>query len=169
MRRALASLSLLGSLLCLSACSTELSESDAMFRVADRSGSVQVALVASAANGSQYRLRKATFEVSGNAMLTLSSRDRDQLRAPLPEGDYQLFLRPGYELIERAADGSERVISAQLNTPNPLHLHVAPHMDGSVALSFRAEQGEIAFGRARGLEAQRPSSTEAVLASTLGR
>jgi len=169
MRRALASLPLLGSLLCLSACSNELSESDAMFPSVDRSGSVQVALVSNAANGAHYRLRKATFEVSGNAMLTLSSRDRDQLHAPLPEGDYQLFLRPGYELVERAADGSERLISAQLNTPNPMHLHVAPHTDGSVALSFHAEQGEIAFGRDRGLQARRPSSAEPVLASTLGR
>jgi hypothetical protein len=165
MRRALASLFLL----CLSACGSELGESEAMFRVADRSGSLQVALVANDASGAQYRLRKATFEVSGNAMLTLSSRDRDQLHAPLPEGDYQMFLRPGYELVERAADGSERVISAQLHTPNPLHLHVAAHTDGSVALSFRAEHGEISFGRARGLRAQRAHSGEAVLAASLGR
>lgn len=165
MRRALASLLLL----CLSACGNDLGESEAMFRITDRSGSLKVALVANDASGAQFRLRKATFEVSGNAMLTLSSRDRTHLEAPLPEGDYQMFLRPGYELVERAPDGSERVISAQLNTPNPMHIHVTAHTDGSVALSFLAEHGEVAFGRAHAPRARGAHVGEAVLASSLSR
>jgi hypothetical protein len=150
----------------LSACESELRESDAMFRVADESGSLKVTLLGMGENGKQYRLRKATFEVSGNAMLTLAGRDLDKLYAPLPEGDYQMFLRPGYEIVERSADGSERVIPARLNSPNPMRLHVASHVDGSVALSFRAEHGDIAFGHTSGLRASVAVPGEAVLAAS---
>jgi hypothetical protein len=76
-----------------------------------------------------------------------------------------MFLRPGYELLERDADGSERVITAQLSSPNPTRLHVAARTDGSVALSFRAEHGDIAFGQGRGLSASVASGV-AVLAAT---
>lgn len=162
MRRVFAFLSLLA----LSACGTELRESDAMFRAADESGSLKVALLGKSENGQQYRLRKATFEVSGNAMLTLSGRDLEKLYAPLPEGDYQMFLRPGYELVERSADGSERVIPAHLNSPNPMRLHVVAHVDGSVALSFRAEHGDIAFGHASGLRASVATPSDTVLAAS---
>jgi hypothetical protein len=161
MPRALAFLCLLA----LSACDVELRESDAMFRVSDDSGSVKVTLVGKDAIGKQYRLRKATFELSGNAMLTLQGRDGDNVHTPVPQGDYQMFLRPGYELVERDADGSERVITAQLSSPNPTRLHVAPHTDGSVALSFRAEHGDIAFGQRRGLSASVASGVT-VLAAT---
>lgn len=162
MRRAFAFLCLLA----LSACGTDLRESEAMFRAADESGSLKVTLLGKGENGHLYRLRKATFEVSGNAMLTLAGRDLDKLSAPLPEGDYQMFLRPGYELVERSADGSEQVIPARLSSPNPMRLHVAAHVDGSVALSFRGEQGEIAFGSARGLRASVAAPGETVLAAS---
>lgn len=149
MRRVLALLCLLA----LPACATDLRESDAMFRVSDDSGSIKVALVGKDAAGKSYRLRKATFEVSGNAMLTLQGRDDADLQAPLPQGDYQMYLRPGYELIERTADGSDRAVTARLSSPNPARLHVTSRIDGSVVLTFRAEHGEIAFGEGRGLPA----------------
>jgi hypothetical protein len=144
MRRALAFLCLLA----LSACGSELRESEAMFHLSDDSGSIQVALLGSDANGTQYRLRKATFELSGNAMLTLQGRNHDQVSTPAPQGDYQMFLRPGYELVERDPSGNERVIHASLSSPNPARLHVTAHKDGAVALSFRTEHGDIAFGQA---------------------
>jgi hypothetical protein len=165
MRRALALLCLLA----LPACGAELGESDAMFRVSDDSGSVKVTLVGRDAAGKQYRLRKATFEVSGSAMLTLQGRDRDDLRAALPQGDYQMFLRPGYELVERAADGSEHPVVAQINSPNPALLHVTAHADGSVALSFRAEHGDIAFGQGRGLRVSAAAAGQTVLAASRPR
>jgi hypothetical protein len=143
MRRALAFLCLLA----LCACGSELRESDAMFRLSDESGSIHVTLLGSGANGKQYRLRKATFELSGNAMLTLQGRNYDHVSTPAPQGDYQMVLRPGYELVERDPSGSERIVPAFLNSPNPAHLHVTAHTDGAVALTFRAEHGEIAFGQ----------------------
>lgn len=150
MRRALALLCLLA----LPACEADLHESDALFRISDDSGSLNLTLIGKDAAGKEYRLRKATFEVSGNAMLTLQGRDHEQLSTPLPQGDYQMFLRPGYELLERDSEGSERAVSARLSSPNPVRLHVAARSDGSVALSFRTEHGDISFGQARGLRAR---------------
>jgi hypothetical protein len=142
MRRALAFLCLLA----LSACGSELRESDPMFRLSDDSGSIKIPLLGSDASGKQYRLRKATFELSGNAMLTLQGRNHDHVSTPAPQGDYQMFLRPGYELVERDPSGNERVVPAYL-TPNPARLHVTARTDGAVALSFRAEHGDIVFGQ----------------------
>lgn len=163
MRRALAFLCLLA----LPACESQPRESeDVMFRASDDTGSLRVALVASDANGKSYRLRKATFELSGNAMLTLNCRDQEALQTPLPEGNYQMFLRPGYELVERTADGEEHVISAQLKSPNPMLLHVSSRVDGNVALAFRGERGDIAFGESRGLRAGAAEPATVLAAST---
>jgi hypothetical protein len=162
MQRALAFLCLLA----LCACETDLRESDAMFRISDSSGSINLKLIGKDASGREYRLRKATFEVSGNAMLTLQGRSHDDLSAPLPQGDYQMFLRPGYELVARDEDGSEHIVPAKLNSPNPARLHVSARTDGAVALSFRGEHGDIAFGRARGLHATVTNGQTVLAAST---
>jgi hypothetical protein len=161
MRRALAFLCLLA----FPACGPDTRESDAMFRISDDSGAIKVELVGTDAAGTTYRLRKATFEVSGNAMLTLQGREGTGLYAPLPQGDYQMYLRPGYELVEQDADGHDRVVDARLSSPNPTRLHVTSRVDGTVALSFHAERGEITFGERRALRASGTTEPTVLAAS----
>jgi hypothetical protein len=145
MRRALLSLFLFG----LVGCSGELSDSDNLFRVADASGSIRVPLVGEDAAGHKYHLRGATFEVSGTAMVTLNdSASSDALATPLPTGGYQMYLRPGFQVVEVGEDGSERAIPAVLSSANPALFSVAPRATGRLHLAFRHGDVEIAFGGA---------------------
>jgi hypothetical protein len=146
MPRALAFLCLIA----LAACTAELPESDALFRPSDDSGSIQIRLLGSDASGRQYRLRHATFELSGSAMVTLSTTRQDavqnSLYTPLPSGTYQLFLRPGYEVVELAHDGEERTVAARLDLEGPLQIDVLARRDQQVALRFLRDEQEITFG-----------------------
>jgi len=164
MPRALAFLCLIA----LAACSSELPETDAMFRPSDDSGSIQIRLLGSDAAGRQYRLRHATFEVSGSAMVTLSTSPLDpkqrSLSTPLPSGTYQVFLRPGYEVIELAHDGAERSVPARLGAPGPLWIDVVPRRDQQVALRFLAGEEEITFGAQAARADARPAAHDRVLA-----
>lgn len=147
MRRAFAFLCFIA----LTACGADLQQDEgAMFRMSDDSGSLLVRLRGSDAEGKTYRLRNATFDVSGTAMVTLSDqgqgRAKDALSTPLPTGAYQVYLRPGYQLVELGADGSERVVSASLSSPHPLLVRVGVRSDHQVALRFRHADAEIVFG-----------------------
>jgi hypothetical protein len=143
MRHVLALLCLAG----LAACSGEFADSEVLFRVADNSGSIEVPLVGRDATGRTYRLRGATFEVSGTAMVTLSNPARgDALSTPLPTGGYQMYLRPGYRIVEVAEDGSERAIPAMLSSANPAQFSVEPRANGRLRLAFRHGEVSIAFG-----------------------
>lgn len=143
MRHVLASVCLV----LLAACSGELSDSESLFRVADTSGSIELPLVGSDAAGRTYHLRGATFEVSGTAMVTLSDPAQARtLTSPLPMGTYQLFLRPGYRVVEVAENGSETAIPAQLSSANPAPFRVEPRGDGRLRLTFRHGDVRIAFG-----------------------
>ena len=164
MPRALAFLCLFA----LAACSSELPESDTLFRPSDDSGSIQIRLLGSDASGRQYRLRQATFEVSGSAMVTLSTSAQDpqqrSLSTPLPSGTYQVFLRPGYEVIELARDGAERSVPARLGARGPLWVEVVPRHDQQVALRFLAGEQEITFGAQGPTADARPAAHDRVLA-----
>jgi hypothetical protein len=148
MRRAFAFLCFIA----LTACGTELQQDEGtMFRMSDDSGSLLVQLRGSDAEGRAYRLRNATFDVSGTAMVTLSDQapggtSRDALSTPLPTGSYQVYLRPGYRLVELSADGSERVVAASLRSPHPLRVRVGVRSDHQVALRFHNASAEIVFG-----------------------
>jgi hypothetical protein len=150
MRRAFAFLCFIA----LTACGTELQQDEGtMFRMSDDSGSLLVRLRGSDTEGRSYRLRNATFDVSGTAMVTLSdqgqSGSKDALSTPLPTGAYQVYLRPGYQLVEVSADGSERVVAASLSSPHPLHVRVGVRSDHQVALRFHNASAEIVFGTSR--------------------
>ncbi|HEX6245548.1 MAG TPA: hypothetical protein VFZ61_31710 [Polyangiales bacterium] len=146
MRRALASLWLIT----LAACTGELPEADSFDRLSDTVGSLQIRLSGTDASGRRYQLQKATFELSGTAMLTLSTAgDAPRAKAlstPLPSGAYQLFLRPGYEVVELGSDGAERTIAAKLKSQRPLLVSVVARTDQRVALCFSASDRDISFG-----------------------
>lgn len=136
-------------LFCLAglACSGEFADSEVLFRVADTSGSIEVPLIGTDATGRRYNLRGATFEVSGTAMVTLSNPTRaDTLSTPLPTGGYQMYLRPGYRIVEVDEDGSERAIPALLSSANPAQFSVEPRANGRLKLAFRHGDVSIAFG-----------------------
>lgn len=155
MRHVLASLCLV----VLTACSGEFSDSETLFRVADTSGSIELPLVGSDSAGRTYHLRGATFEVSGTAMVTLGSPAAARtLTSPLPTGTYQLYLRPGYRVVEVAESGTEQVVPARLSSANPTPFSVAPRADGRLRLAFQHGDVRIAFGAPQALpHAARPA------------
>lgn len=130
----------------LTACSSEFADSDALFRVADTSGSIEVPLLGTDAAGHTYQLRGATFEVSGTAMVTLSTSPAARsLATPLPMGRYQLYLRPGYQVVEVTEKG-QHPIPARLSSKNPVPFQVEPRASGRLKLAFRHGDVSIAFG-----------------------
>jgi hypothetical protein len=148
MRHVLASLCLV----VLAACSSELSDSEPLFRVADTSGSIELPLVGADAAGRTYHLRGATFEVSGTAMVTLGGlASARTLTTPLPTGSYQLYLRPGYRVVEVDQQGDERTVPARLSSANPAPFSVEPRADGRLRLTFQHGDVSIAFGAPRAL------------------
>ncbi|MDB4990419.1 MAG: hypothetical protein JWN04_5597 [Myxococcaceae bacterium] len=150
MRRALLLLALL-----FPACSREFADAD-LFAQPDLSGSVRIPLAATLADGTTYLLRNATVEISGAAMLTLSSTAatdlsarRDAISSPLPAGTYTLFLRPGFQLIEVDPSGVERQVDAQLAGQNPLAFAVRELEDATLKLSFApaaSKTDRVVFG-----------------------
>jgi hypothetical protein len=140
---------LLSLALCLVACSDDLAEGDLM--VADLSGAVRIPLEASAADGTTYRIQGATFEISGSAMVTLSDRDSkgqaDELVSPLPAGGYSMYLRPGWELVSIAADGTVTKLTATSVARNPMAFQVNEAATASPQLVFKVGERELSFGR----------------------
>jgi hypothetical protein len=142
MRRAIA----LTLALLLSACMRESPEPEQF--ADDQNGTARVALTARASDGTTYVLRDSTVEISGSALLTLSPRsaDDESLTTPLPSGSYSLFLRPGYRVVALAADGSERVVAAQLVSANPRRFALRPLEDALVKLTFAIADERVVFG-----------------------
>lgn len=139
-------------------CSRELLDQD-LFAQPDLSGSVRIPLSTTRSDGVTYLLRDATVEISGSAMLTLSSASapakrntvaRDALTTPLPAGSYTLYLRPGFRLVEVDQTGKERALEATLSMHNPLHFTVREFEDATLKLSFTEagvpDPGRIVFG-----------------------
>jgi hypothetical protein len=141
---------LLSLALSLVACSDDITTAEGDLIEADLSGAVRVPLEASAADGTSYRLKGATFEISGSAMVTLSDRDSkgqaDELVSPLPAGGYSMYLRPGWELVSIAADGTTTTLSAAAIARNPIAFQVTEAGTASPALVFKVGDRELAFG-----------------------
>jgi hypothetical protein len=153
--------------LLLPACDRELLDQDA-FAASDLSGAVRIPLSTTAEDGTTYLLRDATIEISGAAMMTLTSPsatdlsslarpgarfDRargasggDALTTQLPAGSYTLFLRPGFTLIEVDPSGSERRIEAALAGDNPLHFSLREIQDRTLKLTFAEGDRRVVFG-----------------------
>ena len=155
MRRAL----VLALALLLPACDREQLDQD-VFVAPDLSGSVRIPLSTTAEDGTTYLLRDATIEISGAAMMTLTSpgatdlRSRaapyastdDALTTPLPAGSYTLFLRPGFALIEVDPSGGEHRIEAALAGGNPLHFSLREIQDRTLKLTFTEGDRRVVFG-----------------------
>jgi hypothetical protein len=145
--------------LSLSACSDALTDSQGSFAEPDLSGSLRIPLLVEDAEGESYRLRGADFEISGSAMLSMSDRNgvraRESLVTRLPPGQYTVFLRPGWRLMQRGADGTEKLASAALLSPNPVTLDVSELGDESVRLVFQKDGKELRLGGSTGVRVTR--------------
>ena len=123
---------------------------DGSFMQSDMSGSVKIPLTATDAEGNTYRLRAATFEISGAAMVTLSERDAkkdaDSVVTPLPPGTYSLYVRPGFEMVSVANDGTTSVVSATMASKNPVNFTVHQMSDESLKLEFKNGSASLVFG-----------------------
>ncbi len=158
--------------LLLPACDREFIDHDGVAQ-ADLSGSVRVPLSTTTDDGTTYVLRTATIELSGSAMLTLTTnqagpkqgtqdpaRERsepraraatrqpvgDALAARLPAGSYSLFLRPDFQLVELDPAGGERPVDARVTGPNPSHFKLREVEDATLKLTFERAGQTIVFG-----------------------
>jgi hypothetical protein len=142
---------LLSLALSLVACTDDLTNHEGDLVMADLSGAVRIPLEASAPDGTSYRLKGATFEISGSAMVTLSDGDAreqaDELVSPLPAGGYSLYLKPGWELVSIAADGTVTTLTATSVARNPTPFNVAEAATASPELVFKVGERELSFGR----------------------
>jgi hypothetical protein len=156
-------------LLALTACDPELANQEPLFSLAEGAGSLKLPLVGVDAEGRTYRLRQGTFELNGSAMMTLGVDDKVEARkslvTPLPSGEYQAFLRDGFQLVEVAADGSELPVQALLSSPNPARFDVDPRSDQELRLTFRRGEHTIALGGNGKARVARRAAEQSVLAS----
>jgi len=135
----------------LVACTDELSAAEENYAGHEVTGAVHMPLTARGANGKNYRLRNATFEITGAAMFTVADRDAprpdaDSLVTTLPAGGYSLYLRPGWELVEQSADGTDLPTQASLTSKNPMTFEIGRTLDARVTLTVHAGDQDLQFG-----------------------
>jgi hypothetical protein len=109
-------------------------------------GVLQMPLVATA-EGNTYRLRHATFTVTGPTAATLDSEaqpDAASLTATLTTGAYSIALAPGWSL-ERLDGGGAVVVSAALTSPNPTTFTIAAAATTMVAYQFTTDGRVVTF------------------------
>src|SRR5262245_40441949 len=81
-------------------------------------GSMSLALSATSPSGKVYRLRNASFTITGPRSVTLrtpavgAGESETFLRTMLLSGDYSVQLQPGFQIWRIAADGSEGLVTA---------------------------------------------------------
>jgi hypothetical protein len=101
-------------------------------------GRVDLELSAGTATSS-YRLSNATFQITGDHELTLSSEQAPTatvVTASLPTGSYSVTLEPGWQLLAQGEDG-EAPVKAELSSKNPLPFSIEQGRRTHVEFSFR--------------------------------
>jgi hypothetical protein len=139
--------------LSLMACSDDLRAAEDGFARDEITGTVHMPLTAQGGDGKSYRLRHATFEIAGAAMFTVGDRDlrepdAETLTTTVPAGNYSMYLRSGWELVERSADGKEQVTAATLASDNPIIFEIGRTLDARIVLKLRAGDKDLVFGGA---------------------
>jgi hypothetical protein len=111
-------------------------------------GVLQMALTASA-EGHTYRLRHATFAITGTSSATLDSEaqpDATSLTATLATGAYSIELAPGWSL-ERLDAAGPVTVAATLTSPNPTTFAIATGATTTVAYQFATDGATVSFGQ----------------------
>jgi hypothetical protein len=134
-------------------------------QLAEGQGSVELALVTTAPSGTVYRLRYATFMLSGPQQIRVSTRedlatrDDTSLTTPLLVGQYSVALEPGWQLLRVDENGVEHGVAAVVSSANPQTLTVLSGQKSALNFNFRITNGEaVAFGDAEiGISVEEPS------------
>ncbi len=113
-------------------------------------GSVRMALEASGASGTRYRLDEATFEISGPTTVTVSSEpDEEFIKVDLTEGAYTTSIQPGWQLVVVAADGTTTPIDATLVSASQVATPIVTGEQTEVRFDFDISGEIIPFGFGR--------------------
>lgn len=107
-------------------------------------GTMRMPLRAVSADGTEYRLRQATFEITGSQNANILSEDyltSEVAEMVLGVGNYQVELT-GIWQMERIVDGLPEPVDATLVSENPVPFMIQDQ--GVTAVTFRFEvDGEI--------------------------
>jgi hypothetical protein len=110
-------------------------------------GSIRMALTATA-NGHSYRLRQATFTISGPTSTVLDGEaqpDEAALTAVLDVGSYTILLGGSWFLERLDANGPFQV-NATLTSPNPQTFAITNGMTTGVSFSFTTDGTMVTIG-----------------------
>jgi len=137
--------------LSLTACHDDLSTAEDSLLDSEVSGVVRMPIAARGTDGKTYRLRNATFEITGAAMFTVEGRNApdaraDALATTVPMGNYSVYLRPGWEMIVESADGQIEKAEASLASRNPMAFEIGRTMDTRLSLTMRVGDRDVVFG-----------------------
>lgn len=137
---------------CVYSCATN---SDAPSSTSDvaNSGSVNLPLVTTTAEGRSFRLENASFKFVGASNQTVSApADAKALQIKLPVGSYTVELLSGWQLSELLSAGVAQHVEATVSGANPLPLVVTK--DGTTDAIFQLQlskdpTGATGTGRVR--------------------
>ena len=138
---------ILAATLPLAAVSTSCGDSSS--QEASALGNLQLRLLGHSSSGLAYRLRQATFEITGTSTATLSSetdRDAESLVEELPVGPYEVSLSTGWFLEKQASDGTFERVKAVLTSANPTQFSIAEQQTTKVQFAFKAGDDVIEVG-----------------------
>jgi cysteine-rich repeat protein len=109
-----------------------------------------MALEASGASGTRYRLDAATFEIVGPTTVTVSSEpDEEFIKVDLAEGAYTTSIQPGWQLVVVAADGTTSPIDATLVSASQVATPIVTGEQTEVRFEFDISGEIIPFGFGR--------------------
>jgi hypothetical protein len=147
----------LGLCLVLTGCAGSIDESSAgqSDQESADQGTVELALTTVGKSGDVYRLRYATFDLTGPQHVRMSTRedlateDGKSLETSLLAGRYEVSLEPGWQLLRVAKDGTEQGVDAVVTSLNPQALNVRAKETNKLSFAFRIATGDdLAFGDA---------------------
>jgi hypothetical protein len=114
----------------------------------DSSGSLRMPLTAVSASGRLYRLRNATFDITGTQSTSLSSETdpaAQDLVANLPTGSYSIQLRDGWRM-ERQSDGGFANVAAALTSSSAVMFAINDRQITNVAFRFAVGNDVVVVG-----------------------
>src|SRR5262245_1499812 len=116
----------------------------------DVEGVLQLPLQATTAAGHVYRLKNATFQITGAAIRTLSSEasvpTATSVLANLPIGSYTIALQPGWTLARLDGAGTEQTVSAQLVSAGTMPFSIQSQQLTPVTFTFETDGTVVMMG-----------------------